>query len=298
MSIIKNGTDEKGVKQKVYYNENVYRVSGSTRQFKEIMQTGLECIGDIDTYDVFEVVSLALKSLNAISSNFVLDISHLGVLSAVLDTVSYDTEFRQEIMSFVKQKNAHEIAKACEKYGIDSEKSELLRRFVSMYGSPLAVISKLKEMKISKDYENSVLELEELCTLLDKTEFKDKIRLDFSLVNDMNYYNGIAFNGFINGIYECILFGGRYDKLLKRMGRASGAIGFALYLDLLEGIEKEEKGYDVDVLLIYSDTTPPSEVSMLVSKLLTEGKSVSAQKTIPEKLRYYELIDMSNGGAK
>ena len=53
LSIIKNGQDEKGIKQKVYYSENVYRISGSTRQFKEIMQTGLECIGDIDLYDVF-----------------------------------------------------------------------------------------------------------------------------------------------------------------------------------------------------------------------------------------------------
>ena len=45
LSIIKNGDDKPGIKQKVYYNENVYRVSGSTHQFKEIMQTGLECIG-------------------------------------------------------------------------------------------------------------------------------------------------------------------------------------------------------------------------------------------------------------
>ena len=44
LSIIKNGEDKPGIKQKVYYNENVYRISGSTHQFKEIMQTGLECI--------------------------------------------------------------------------------------------------------------------------------------------------------------------------------------------------------------------------------------------------------------
>ena len=49
LSIVKNSKD--GVMQKVYYNENVYRISRSTHTFKEIMQTGLECIGDIDAYD-------------------------------------------------------------------------------------------------------------------------------------------------------------------------------------------------------------------------------------------------------
>ena len=48
LSIIKNSKDESGGTQKVYYNENVYRISGSTHTFKEIMQTGLECIGAIE----------------------------------------------------------------------------------------------------------------------------------------------------------------------------------------------------------------------------------------------------------
>ena len=67
LSIIKNCEDTVGFKQKLCYNENVYRVSGSTHQYKEIMQTGIECIGDIDNYDVFEVITLAAKSLSLIS---------------------------------------------------------------------------------------------------------------------------------------------------------------------------------------------------------------------------------------
>ena len=63
LSIIKNSKDEEGAVQKVYYNENVYRASGDTRDVKEIMQVGLECIGDIDNICVSEVVLLAAKSL-------------------------------------------------------------------------------------------------------------------------------------------------------------------------------------------------------------------------------------------
>ena len=45
LSIIKSGEDRPGFKQKVYYNENVYRVSESTRQYKEILQAGLNVSG-------------------------------------------------------------------------------------------------------------------------------------------------------------------------------------------------------------------------------------------------------------
>ncbi|MGN1418565.1 MAG: ATP phosphoribosyltransferase regulatory subunit, partial [Acutalibacteraceae bacterium] len=60
LSIVKNTDDDPLCKQKLFYNENVYRVSGSTHSYKEIMQTGLECIGDIDLYDMTEVLLLAL----------------------------------------------------------------------------------------------------------------------------------------------------------------------------------------------------------------------------------------------
>ena len=35
------------------------------------MQAGLECIGDVDLYDIFEAVLLALKSLELISEEFI-----------------------------------------------------------------------------------------------------------------------------------------------------------------------------------------------------------------------------------
>ena len=47
LSILQKGEENPGCKRKVCYNENVYRVSRRSGQFKEIMQTGLECIGDV-----------------------------------------------------------------------------------------------------------------------------------------------------------------------------------------------------------------------------------------------------------
>ena len=59
LSIVKN---YHGGLQKVCYDENVYRVAGASRSYREIMQTGLECLGDLGLYEVSEVILLAVKS--------------------------------------------------------------------------------------------------------------------------------------------------------------------------------------------------------------------------------------------
>ena len=85
---------------------------------------------------------------------------------------------------------------------------------------------------------------------------------------------------------------------MKRMGRRSGAIGFALYLDLLEGLEQSSPAYDADVLVLYDATTPTATVAGTVAALRAQGKTVSAQRAIPEKLRYATLCDLRKEGAK
>ena len=53
-------------------------------------------------------------------------------------------------------------------------------------------------------------------------------------------YNGIAFKGFISGIPGSVLSGGQYDALMRKMGRKDRAIGFAVFLDMLERLTEEE----------------------------------------------------------
>lgn len=292
LSILKNTTDEPGFKEKVFYNENVYRGSAVTHQYKEIVQTGLECIGDIDLSDVFEVVYLALASLESISSDFVFDLSHMGVLSSVIDGISDDEGFKKEITRFISERNIHDATALCERYGVEKSSVDILTSFIGLYGSINEVLPKLSLICKDKDSKKAFDQLERLCKQLSKTEFADRIRLDFSVVNDMNYYNGIVFKGFLNGISEGVLSGGEYGGLLARMGRTSNAVGFAVYIDLLEQLYSEKIDYDVDVLVVYDENNSAEEIFDIKKKYILEGKKVSAQRVIPKKLRFRELVDI------
>jgi ATP phosphoribosyltransferase regulatory subunit len=294
LSIIKNGEDVPGIKQKVYYNENVYRVSESTHQYKEIMQTGVECVGEIDLYDLYETVSMAASSLSLISDCFVLDVSHLGLLKALLDEIGAGEDFRRRIAECVASKNRHDIARICREAGVERA-AEKLCAFVDIYGDMQTVLRELEPLCTATDARAAFEELRALAKLLEKSPHASKIRFDFSIVNDLSYYNGIVFKGYLGGVCESVLSGGQYDKLLRRMGRRSGAIGFAIYLDLLQGLSREHEEYDVDVLVIADRNADPMALAEYVAELRQGGKCVTVQREIPSKLRYRERVDFGKG---
>ncbi len=293
LSIIKNGEDEPGCKQKVCYNETVYRPSGSTHQFKELMQTGLECIGDLDAYDICEVVTLAAASLDTVNSRFVLDVSHLGILSALMDDLSPNEDFRRTVTRCMAEKNPHDLARACREAGLTPDDTATLCEFVGIHGAPDTVLDRLAPL--CDRHPAAAIALGELTMLRDHlktTPYADRIRFDFSIINDMNYYNGIVLSGFLDGICEAVLAGGQYNKLMRRMGRRAGAMGFALYLDLLEGMTVDTPAYDVDVLLLYDRSTSAAAVAARVAALRADGKTVSAQRAIPDRVRYAAICDL------
>ena len=298
LSIVKNGTDAPGCIQRSYYNENVYRVSGSSHQFREIMQTGLECIGDLDFYEIYEVILLAARSLACIAEEYVLDVSHLGLLGAILDETGADESFRQQAARCIAEKNAHDLQPLCRAAGVSAEVTDKLKAFVGIYGEMECVLQRLSPLCTTREEQAALRQLQALASLLQATPYAGNIHFDFSIVNNMKYYNGFVFKGFLRGVCQGVLAGGQYDKLMVRLGRSARAIGFALYLDLLDELEEQTDGLDVDVLLLYDAATPPQMLAAKIEALQQAGRRVSAQRAVPEKLRYETVIDLRKEAAE
>ena len=290
LSIIKNGKDEPSGLQKVCYGENVYRPSEGTRAFKEIMQVGLECQGDIDDYVILEVLTLALKSLEKISDDYALDISHLQIVSCVLDDANLSSDGKKQILTAFGQKNLKEVLDVCMNNGVSEGQTNLLKELLTTYGSIDKVMPKLEKLKLTGLAKEAFDKLKLILNQLSKTSDTTKINVDFSVVNNMNYYNGIVFKGFVSGLANGILSGGQYDTLMQKMGKKSGAIGFAVYLDQLEKLSKDTNCYDVDVVVLYDQNSSLQSVSDMVEKIKDSGESVLAIKVLPQRLKYKRLI--------
>lgn len=289
LSIIKNIKDEPSALHKVFYNENVYRISGGSHSYKEIMQAGLECFGDIDVFSICEVVSLAAKSLKIISDSCVLDISHLGLLENLFESFEVPVFARAQILKFIGEKNLHELQSYCKELKINDTQIDTIKYLVSISGAPDTVIPTLIDKLQDKTDITPLRDLQEMLEIL-SPEVREMISIDFSVVNDMKYYNGIVFKGFVEGIPTSVLSGGQYDKLMQKMHRRSLAIGFAVYLDMLERLEPVSARYDTDVVLTYSEKTNLSALNQYADKLGAEGQRVLIVKN-PSGIKYRRLIN-------
>lgn len=294
ISIVKNTKDIDGAVQKVYYDENVYRVSKGTRSYKEIKQAGLECIGDIDSYCVSEVLSLAVRSLLAISEQCVVDVADLAILFAFYDYAGLSYEARRKLTALISEKNTHEMKCFCAEIGMIAEDTVLLEELISYNGMPDKVLPELRIMADKIGAETEFAEFESIISSLEP-ELQSKLRIDFSVAGDINYYNGIIFKGFIDKIPESVLSGGRYDSLMQSMARKSKAIGFAVYIDMLEALNRKENKFDYDAVLLYSDKDSITVVKDAVQKLTKEFGSVFTAKKLPEKASFKKLFRIEEG---
>ncbi len=275
MSIVKNAPEEPGVVQKVYYDENVYR------DYREIMQAGLECVGDLSAYEIGEVVLLAARSLALLGENFVLDLSHMGLLNAVLDSCGLEGDQRKQVLECLRRKNIQGLQNL-------TGDQKLLTLAKCRGKEDLEAILTTEEEKAAWQ------ELKNLLSLLEESGFGHSVRLDFSLGNNMRYYNGVVFRGYLDGIHTSILSGGQYDRLPRKLGRKAKAIGFAIYVDLLEELQTGPIVTDVDTLILHDGSVSPAILTAAAEEAAKAG-TVLVAKGKPKDRAWRKLIQFEKG---
>lgn len=292
LSIIKNTRDTAECLQKVYYNEHVYRAAPGSG-YREIMQTGLECIGRLDPLAIGEVVALAAESLAVIHSGYILDLSHMGFVAGLLEGLEEDAA--SELLTEIARKNVAAIHAICARRGLPAELAEKASLLARLYGTPDQVLPQLAPLSQGEQMDAALAELKQLCGLMETLGLADHLRLDFSVVNDMGYYNGVIFRGYLPGLASGVLAGGQYDNLLRRMGKTGGAIGFAVYLDQLERLEENSPQWDVDTLLLYGPDDDPASVARKARALMAQGDVVRMERSVPDGLRCRRILSMEKG---
>jgi ATP phosphoribosyltransferase regulatory subunit len=296
LSIVKNTKGSRENAERVYYNENVYRARKGAGEYKEIMQVGLEYIGEVDDYATLEVLLLAQKSLKAISDQYIMDLSHMGFVAGLMEEVSLPYAQQKAVLSCISEKNPHGVRAICAEAGAADEMTEKLAILASLYGPLEATLEQAKSLCCNGKMEQAVAELEGILRCLKIGGNEKNVNLDFSIVNDMDYYTGVIFQGFIDGVPAGILSGGRYDNLIHKMGKDADAIGFAVYLDLLQRFETTEKEYDVDTLLLYEEGVDTAALAKAAQMLTDNGQSVLVQKKNTGNVKYKQLLCMKDRG--
>lgn len=295
LSVINNTKATKDKSEKLYYIENVYRENKENHAFKEINQMGLEYVGKINRHSILEVIVLAAKTLKTINTDYLLEISHMHFTVHLLEALKLEESVYLEVLNNIRKKNVTGLTQAAMKAELDSKTIDLLCQLPFLYGEMSKIIKKARTMALTEEMNRDIDELEKYCSALKSLGYSKNIQLDLSMVNDIDYYNGIVFRGYIRSLPGCVLSGGQYDKAMRLFKKDAGGIGFAVYLDELNKGEMVPSKYDADAILLYNENEPMASVIKAAKSLQKEGMSVRCETDVPEGFRFREKYIMKDG---
>ena len=235
LSIAKNARPVPGRTLKYYYNENVYRPSAESHTFKEISQMGLEMLGAVTGAELAETVRLALESLGHISRDFVLEISHMGYITGLLDECGAAPAARAGLLEMLRSKNAHGLHAAALACGLGPRQAQALGALLGLSGPYAETLARAAALAQNDAMRAAVAQLQALAGTV--AAAGGRVRLDLSLAGDMEYYNGLVLQGYAAGAPRPLLKGGQYDLLMRKFTPGASAVGFALYLDEMDRLD-------------------------------------------------------------
>ena len=209
LSIAKTAQPAPGETLRYYYHENVYRPSAESHTFQEISQMGLEMLGAVGEAQVQQAVRLAAQSLAQLGAAWVLEVSHMGYLFGLFDALGVPENARPGLLEKLREKNAHELRRAAQAAGLDAAGADALTGLLELSGSYAATLSKAAALCRNPAMTAAVAELTALAPTLGQAG--GSIRLDLTLAGEMEYYNGLVFQGYLKALPRPLLKGGRYD---------------------------------------------------------------------------------------
>lgn len=218
--------------QRLYYNESVFRSGQAHRGGStEIAQCGVELIGEAGQAADAEVIALAVEALKAVSPHpFHIELGHVGLFRALAAEMDMSAAEIEQMRLLIEGKRFAALNDLLEPYR-DKNAYAVLSRLSQLFGST-EVLDEAERLVGKRD---ELQYLRALYAALQEKGYGDCIRFDLGLVHQIDYYTGVVFRGYVEGVGAPVLSGGRYDNLVGKFGRPAPAIGFSVDADAVAG---------------------------------------------------------------
>lgn len=209
------------------------RFMGRSRQFT---QMGIELIGEKGQAADIEVLSLAADALDAAGvAGWRMACGSVRPMKDLLSVLPLSDCQRRDVLALVH---------ASDLVGLDDFVSSLdigdaAKRAVSLLcriGGDASCLARARGLLSSCGAgEEGIDEVEGVLSAARALGFADRITVDFTVMNSFDYYTGVVFGVYADGVSGAIGSGGRYDEAFSRLGKADlPAAGFALSLEQIE----------------------------------------------------------------
>lgn len=238
-----------------FYIQDVFRQPFDRLENIESTQAGIEYFGKRSAEADAEVIALACHSLTDLGFQDVkIEIGHAGFFQELISQINLDPHELIELKNIIQAKNVVDIRPFLDRIQIDENIANALEKIPFMYGNVEVVIEQVKDLLFTENLQNKLNHLIEVHEMIKMYGLEKNVIIDLGLINHMEYYSDIVFQGFVENFGQPVLMGGRYDQLATKFGAHIPAIGFACRVESLveaSSIDEQETPVQTDVLLKY-----------------------------------------------
>ena len=255
------------------YSQTAFRSEPTMRgRLDEVSQCGAELIGAKGQKADLEMLFTAQRCLAACGAgDFTLEIGHIGVFRALINELSAPESRKEEIRQLIESKSYAALGELLE--GLSPvDTAQALQKLPRLFGGG-EVFARAAKLSSQPEFQAALQETQNLYRQLRQAQPDLTVLVDFGLVNQAEYYTGVLFRGYLSGVGQPVLSGGRYDHLLDDFGLQKPAIGFALQIDAIaDYLQKtaplQEKGPDA---LVFWDENSCRTGQSLLDELCGQG---------------------------
>lgn len=261
---------------RVRYSSKVFRSNETLVGKKnEFLDCGIEFIGGETFESDIEVLVMAINALKQGQTNeFKIEIGHIDIFNNLWNKSHLDNEYREKLSNLIENKKLVELDELLNKLHISEEYKNIFRALPWMFGGK-EVFTKVRELIKDKDVLQSVNYLEKIYNGLKFLGYEDYIIFDLGATPKIDYYSGIIFKGYIKGLGSYVLYGGRYDNLIKEYGKDVKAIGFSININEFSKAIDEETflGIDEERKIYYTNNNFLEKIKE-ADKFVQDGEKV------------------------
>lgn len=245
---------------KLCYTANIFRDNEKLNgKLGEITQSGIEIIG---TNGIKSDVDSIVTAINALLSlglkNFKIELGEAGFFQALTENMKIKEENLKKLKEIIRNKNYVALKKFLDEISSKYLKKdfEIIENLPKLFGG----IETIEEAKALTKNEKALKSLDDIYNIYKSIKnigLEAYISIDLGMVQNIDYYTGVIFKGYVEELGGSILSGGRYDNLIQHFGVKLPAIGFAINVDDVMIALKKQNTIPIDkdkkVLIFYKE---------------------------------------------
>ncbi|MCG7335685.1 ATP phosphoribosyltransferase regulatory subunit [Sporosarcina sp. ACRSM] len=260
-----------------FYVQEVFRQQIERNESIESTQAGIEYFCQSSPEADAEVIALACHTMKDLGFlDIKIELGHAAFFQEIIRKLLLTEQQIDQLKALIQAKNVVELGPYLASLDVDREMRDIIEQIPFLYGNPKEVYERTKGVVLSQEMQETLNYLMAVYDVLKMYGLDQYIIIDLGLINHMDYYSGVIFQGFVERFGKPVLMGGRYDRLGDEFGATLPAIGFACEI---ESLVKATESRDIssrsliDVKIIY-DPTQLAEAIAIANELRERNYSV------------------------